>query len=182
MQRMRPPDQAVSSEPHRRFSARERALSLRMHRAKKSKRPSAGEDRQRSRNLTENSQKDLIPERVLLIGEDAIPRDVLESLEDHHLQTFLREPDPAQWPPEIHHLAQYLSRDERTRWEVATIIEGHGDLLGNALERWARAVWSDLAERADISRQDLSLVLDEMGKYLEARIVQYIDTPPQPRG
>jgi hypothetical protein len=132
--------------------------------------------------LAENSQKALIPERVLLVGEDVIPRDVLESLEDHQLQTFLREPDPAQWPPEIHHLTQYLSQEERTRWEVATIVAGHGDLLGNSLERWARAVWSELAEREDISLRQLSLILDEMGKYVEARILQYIDTPPQPRG
>ena len=128
--------------------------------------------------MSQDSQKTLIPDRVLLVGEEVIPREVLESLEDHHLQIFLREPDPAQWPPEIHHLVEYLSREERIGWQVATVIAGHGNLLGNSLERWARAVWSELTEREDVSSIELDLVLNEMGKYLEAQIVQYLDTPP----
>lgn len=129
--------------------------------------------------MAENSRKALIPERVLLVGENVIPRDVLESLEDHHLQAFLREPDPAQWPPEILHLTQYLSPKERSRWEVAAILARHGHLLGNSLEPWARAVWSELAERENFSMSDLSLILEEMGKYLEARIIQYLGVPSQ---
>jgi hypothetical protein len=39
-------------------------------------------------------------------------------------------------------------------------------------------VWSELAEREDVSSIELDLVLNEMGKYLEAQIVQYLDTPP----
>lgn len=127
--------------------------------------------------MSQKSQKALIADRVLLVGEDAIPRDVLEALEDQHLQIFLREPDLAQWPPEIHHLAQYLSREERIRWQIAAVMARHGSLLGNSLERWARAVWSDLTEGEDGFSIELELVLNEMVKYLEGQLVQYLETP-----
>lgn len=57
------------------------------------------------------------------------------------------------------------------------VIASHGSLLGTSLEPWARAVWSDLTESEDVSSRDLDLVLNEMGKYLEAQIVQYLETP-----
>ena len=129
--------------------------------------------------MSQNSRKALIPDRVMIVGEEGIPRDVLEALEDHHLQIFLREPDPAQWPPEIHHLIEYLPEQERSRWQLAAVIAGHDDLLGDSLEQWARAVWSELIEKGDVSSIGMDLILTEMGKHLETQIMQYLALPPE---
>ncbi|MEJ2717357.1 MAG: hypothetical protein P8182_09495 [Deltaproteobacteria bacterium] len=129
--------------------------------------------------MSQNSRKALIPDRVMIVGEEGIPRDILEAIEDHHLQIFLREPDPAQWPPEIRHLVAYLPQEERIRWQVANVIAGHGNLIGDSLEQWARAVWSELIEKEEVSSVGLDLILSEMGKYLERQVVQYLDLPPE---
>lgn len=49
--------------------------------------------------------------RMLLIGEDAIPREELEGLTSEHINIFLKEPDPEKWPPEISHLKKYADME-----------------------------------------------------------------------
>jgi hypothetical protein len=49
--------------------------------------------------------------RMLLIGENVIPKEELEGLTSEHLNIFLKEPDPDKWPPEISHLKKYADME-----------------------------------------------------------------------
>ena len=46
-------------------------------------------------------------ERMLLIGENVVPKEELEGLTGEQINIFLKEPDPEKWPPEISHLKKY---------------------------------------------------------------------------
>jgi hypothetical protein len=54
----------------------------------------------------------MIMSRVLLIGEEIIPREEIEGLSSEHMKIFLTESDPEKWPLEISHLKKYLEREQ----------------------------------------------------------------------
>lgn len=56
----------------------------------------------------EKTRPQMIMSRVILIGEDIIPKEEIEGLGPEHIRIFLTEPDPAKWPPEILHLKKYI--------------------------------------------------------------------------
>jgi hypothetical protein len=58
------------------------------------------------------SHPKMIMSRVLLIGEEIIPREEIEGLSSEHIKIFLTEADFYEWPPEISHLKKYLEREK----------------------------------------------------------------------
>ncbi len=50
-------------------------------------------------------------QRMLLIGENVIPKEELEGLTGEQINMFLKEPDPDKWPPEISHLKKYADME-----------------------------------------------------------------------
>ncbi len=54
----------------------------------------------------------MIMSRVLLIGEDIIPKEEIEGLSPEHIRIFLTELDLSKWPPEILHLKKYVEMNE----------------------------------------------------------------------
>lgn len=57
------------------------------------------------------SQPKMIMSRVLLIGEEIIPREEIEGLSSEYIKIFLTEADFSNWPTEILHLKKYLERE-----------------------------------------------------------------------
>jgi hypothetical protein len=50
-------------------------------------------------------------QRMLLIGENVIPKEELEGLTSEQIDIFLKEPDPDKWPSEISHLKKYADME-----------------------------------------------------------------------
>lgn len=113
-----------------------------------------------------DSKKPMIPGRVMLIGNEKIPREVLENLPDDHLKIFLREPDPEKWPQEMRHLAQYVSREEEIELTIADGVSRYDSILQDALERWVAAVLRDLVEDKGVPQDYYRGIFDEMGSHL----------------
>jgi len=64
-------------------------------------------------SLEENgkkSQPKMIMSRVLLIGDEIIPREEIKELSSEHMKIFLTEADFSEWPPEILHLKKYAEK------------------------------------------------------------------------
>jgi hypothetical protein len=49
--------------------------------------------------------------RMLLIGENVIPKEEVDGLTSEQINIFLKEPDPEKWPPEISHLKKYANME-----------------------------------------------------------------------
>jgi len=49
--------------------------------------------------------------RMLLIGENVIPKEEMEGLTSEQINMFLKEPDPDKWPTEISHLKKYADME-----------------------------------------------------------------------
>jgi hypothetical protein len=49
--------------------------------------------------------------RMLLIGENVIPKEEMEKLTGEQINIFIKEPDPDKWPPEISHLKKYANME-----------------------------------------------------------------------
>jgi hypothetical protein len=60
---------------------------------------------------SEEARPQMIMSRVMLIGEDIIPKEELEGLAPNHIRIFLTEFDPAKWPTEILHLRKYTEQE-----------------------------------------------------------------------
>jgi hypothetical protein len=56
------------------------------------------------------TQPKMIMSRVLLIGDEIIPREEIEGLSNEQIKIFLIEADPSKWPPEILHLKKYAKK------------------------------------------------------------------------
>lgn len=125
--------------------------------------------------MTEQSKKPLIPSRVMAIGSEVVPREVLESLQDHQLHAFMREPDPSDWPADMKHMLEYLSKEEKLRVTIASVLARHDQTLVSSLENWTRAVWNELTSEKAVSAHDLPLVVDEMIHHLKALIATYVE-------
>ena len=50
-------------------------------------------------------------QRMLLIGENVIPKEEMEGLTGEQINIFLKEPDPDKWPTEISHLKKYADME-----------------------------------------------------------------------
>ena len=50
-------------------------------------------------------------QRMLLIGENVIPKEELEGLTGEQINIFLKELDPDKWPTEISHLKKYADME-----------------------------------------------------------------------
>ena len=120
--------------------------------------------------MTDEPKKPLIPGRVLIVGEQIITPELMEKLEDGHLQIFMREPDPELWPPEMEELAQYLPIEERISFDLSKIMPRYENIIGNCLRQWTFSVLEDLGEVAD--RQT---AVDEMGNHLKKLLVSYLE-------
>ena len=124
--------------------------------------------------MPDRNPKPLIPGRVLLVGENAIPREVLDKLTDEQMQLFLREPDPTRWPPEMAPLLRFLSEEERLKLDVRAACSEHEVELGQSLERWSLAVWKELTGKDLTSMPASPLIVDEMAGYLKTLIMRYL--------
>ena len=120
--------------------------------------------------MTDEPKKPLIPGRVLIVGEQIITPELMEKLEDGHLQIFMREPDPELWPPEMEELAHYLPIEERISFDLSKIMPRYENIIGNCLRQWTFSVLEDLGEVAD--RQT---AVDEMGNHLKKLLVSYLE-------
>lgn len=49
--------------------------------------------------------------RMLLIGENVIPKEEMEGLTSEQINIFLKEPDPDKWPTELSHLKKYADME-----------------------------------------------------------------------
>jgi len=50
-------------------------------------------------------------QRMLLIGENVIPKQEMEGLTGEQINIFIKEPNPNKWPPEIAHLKKYADME-----------------------------------------------------------------------
>ncbi len=112
----------------------------------------------------------------MLIGEGRIPQQVVEELDDRHLQIFLREPDPSQWPREMEPLARFLSEEERIGFMVSGIVSPHDALLRPALESWVSSIRRDLAESKGLAGEDRALLRRAVLKHLESLVEHILHT------
>jgi hypothetical protein len=117
-------------------------------------------------SMSETTNKPLIPQRVILVGEEAIPRDIVEGLEDFHMQIFMREPDPRKGPQERQHLVQYLPAEDRVGFVISAVLVRHEDPLRDLLGRWTKAVWKDFGEETGITPDSRDLLIEEMIKHV----------------
>ncbi len=120
--------------------------------------------------MTDEPKKPLIPRRVLIVGEQIITPEVMEKLDDGHLQIFMREPDPELWPPEMEELVQYLSSEERVSFDLSKIMPRYENIIGNCLRQWTLSVLQDLGEVAD-----RETAVNEMGDHLRKLLVSYLE-------
>jgi hypothetical protein len=121
-------------------------------------------------NVPDRPKKPLIASRVLTLGEGTISPDLLEKLEDRHLQIFMREPDPAAWPSEMEGLVEYLPSEERIGLDVSRILDRHQDIIESPLKEWALSVMRNLGEDANVE-----LVTEEMLKHLRQLLLSYLE-------
>lgn len=119
--------------------------------------------------VPDRPKKPLIASRVLTLGEGTISPDLLEKLEDRHLQIFMREPDPAAWPPEMEELVEYLPAEERIGLDVSKILDRHRSVIDSPLKEWTLSVMRDLEEKTDPQS-----VIDEMVKHLRELLLSYL--------
>ncbi len=119
-------------------------------------------------------KKPLIPGRVAVIGEEGIPRHIVELLDDAHLQIFLREPDPQNWPPELQPMVAFLPAGERLGWVVAEVMDRHEQALGEAMQPVLRDVCASLAEISPDVRQNSERIVDEMLKSVGRLLLEQI--------
>lgn len=124
--------------------------------------------------VSETEKKPLIPSRVMLVGEEGIPRHLLDQLRDEQMQILLREPNPADWPADMRWLIDYLPPEERIRSRVAFAVSDKGNLLEDALERWTLSVCDTLAEQGLLRPQNVALILDEATAHLRALMAQWL--------
>ncbi|MEW6351618.1 MAG: hypothetical protein AB1646_21425 [Thermodesulfobacteriota bacterium] len=112
--------------------------------------------------MAHTPKKPLMPGRVALIGEEGIPRHVVERIDDEHMQIFLREPDPRNWPAELQPLVVFLSVGERLAAVVAAVMDGYEQALEEAMQPVLRDVCASLAELSAESPLDLERIADEI--------------------
>lgn len=55
--------------------------------------------------------REITMKRMLLIGENVIPKEEMEGLTGEQINMFLKEPDPDKWPSEISHLKKYADME-----------------------------------------------------------------------
>ena len=130
--------------------------------------------------VSETEKKPLIPSRVMLLGEEGIPRHLLDELRDDHMQILLREPNPADWPEDMRWLIDYLPREERIRSRLAFAVSDKGNLLEDSLERWTMSVCDTLAEEGLLHSQNMGLILDEATTYIRALMAQWLEERCRP--
>lgn len=115
--------------------------------------------------MPEEAKKPLIPHRVMLVGEEQIPQQVVEELGDRHMQIFMREPDPREWPEQMQHLVGYLPVEEQVGFLVSAALASHDDLLRDMVDKWAAMVWKDIGDAVDITSYNRELVIGEMMRH-----------------
>lgn len=118
-------------------------------------------------------KRTLIQQRVILIGEGAIPYEEMEKLKDDHLNIFLREPNPKNWPPEISHFIQYLPWKEQVKWSIYGILEKHDDALKKFFEKWLISVLKDVRENNFIY-DNPSQLIEEITFYMKEYIERFV--------
>jgi len=121
--------------------------------------------------VSDYKNKTLIAERVLLLGENDIPREILDHLTDEHLQMFLREPDPSLWPHEMEPLVHFLSDEERLKLDVQSTCSEHEAELREPLQRWTLSVWDRLDDRKS---PNAHVIIDEMAGYLKTLMTAFL--------
>ncbi len=120
--------------------------------------------------MADRPDKPLIASRVLILGEGVISQDLLDKLDDRYLDIFMREPDPAAWPPEMEGLVEYLPAEERIGLDVSRILDRHQDIIDGPLREWALSVVRNVGENANPE-----LVTEEMLKHLRQLLLSYLD-------
>ncbi|MFZ5864344.1 MAG: hypothetical protein ACOYXY_00535 [Thermodesulfobacteriota bacterium] len=125
--------------------------------------------------MADRPKKPLLPNRVLLIGEGIIPRDLVDELGDEAMQIFMREPDPNKWPPHMEPLIKHLPAEEQVRAAILTVLASQNGPFRDALREWAVASWDALITSPDVGPENAAQIVDNMTEYLKARIIEYLD-------
>ncbi len=124
--------------------------------------------------MVEKPDKPLIPSRVFAVGDELIPREIIEEISDHHMQIFMREPDPAEWPDEMSRLISYLPEEERLGFRVASVLRRHDAGIEPQLKAWAVTVWSDLAAEGVLSSENTQRVMDRIVDHLRRLLHEHV--------
>jgi hypothetical protein len=125
--------------------------------------------------VADRPKKPLLPNRVLLIGEGIIPRDLVDELGDEAMQIFMREPDPSKWPPHMKPLIKHLPAEEQVRAAILTVLESQNGPFRDALREWAVASWDALITSPDVGPQYAAQIVDNMTEYLKGLIVECLE-------
>lgn len=120
-------------------------------------------------------KKSLIAGRVFLVGEGKIPREVLESLSDEHMNVFLREPDPGKWPEAMRFLAQYLSEEERIQSKLSCIFSKHNTMMRDSIHRWVFMIREELATEEGILTGQEDYIMEQIGRYITHLVRECLD-------
>ncbi len=126
--------------------------------------------------MANGQKKPLMASRVALIGEEGIPRDLLDRIDDAHMQIFLREPDPREWPQPLRLLEAFLTDNERVGTIISTAMDRHGDALEQALAPGLHDVSQSLAEQLPDWPHDPDRIVDEMLGSIRRLLLRKIDS------
>jgi len=124
--------------------------------------------------VSEHLKNSLIPSRVIIIGERYIPAEELDKVSDEHIQIFLREPNPEEWPPEIAHFKKYLPPKEQLKWSLHQVLEQQEELLNDFFERWMCSVWKDLIENDLVQQEQSEHLIEEITSYLKKFVENFV--------
>lgn len=122
----------------------------------------------------------LISERVLLIGDERIPRGLVETLSDAQLHAFLRERDPRRWPAGMEGLIEFLSEEERMQALLAPILLRCGPLIRVALHEWVRRVRAEHRVSAPSRMGDEGLFVEEIKRFLGGEVLSALSEKREP--
>lgn len=122
-----------------------------------------------------DERRPLIPSRVLLMGEEKIPYEVIRRLSDEHIRTFLREPDPYLWPEEMKELRSYLPKEEIIHWEVRNALKDHRVSVKEFLSSWAREAWGSLMGSDYLRTTSPGLIVEEIKEYFGDLLMEVLD-------
>ena len=120
--------------------------------------------------MSDSIDKPLIQSRVIIMGEEAVPPDEWERLEDRHMKVFLHEPNPYEWPKEMQHLIRYLPDRERMKWRIIRFIEEDDRFDVKTIEQWAKSLWEALLDSTVVQDRQIDQAAGILTDYIRERI------------
>ena len=86
------------------------------------------------------------------------------------MKVFLSEPNPYEWPEEMHHLMQYLPDRERMKWKIIRFIEEDDRFAVETIEQWAKTLWEALLDSTVIQEKQIDQATGILTEYIRERI------------